>query len=256
MRALTFLFLSLVSVFSFSSAELKLKPKNLTAIAFKNPKVDKKILFIHGTPGSREAFSYYINDKDLREKASMLSVDRIGFGKFHNQAETRLEMHSLSILKTAIYIMGENKIICVGHSYGATICLDLITRHPERFEKAVLIAGGFNPNRKILRWYNHVASSWPLRSLLPKSLINSNKEMIDLKKQLQGLEKKIKLVKTPTLIVHGLKDRIVPHADSVWLHKKLKTSGVEVSLKTYDSAGHFIIWKQQEKIKADLLNLL
>jgi len=233
-----------------------MNPKNLTALAYKNLNVEKSILFIHGTPGSREAFSYYINNKDLRKKANMISVDRIGFGKFHTKAETRLQMHSISILKTATNILGKKKIICVGHSYGATICLDLIARFPQRFEKAVLIAGGFNPNRKILRWYNYIASAWPFRSVLSRFLMNSNKEMFGLKKELVKLEKRFDQITVPVLIIHGSKDRIVPFKDSTWLLKKLEAVGVQASLKIYKSDGHFIIWKQQEEISRDLLNLL
>ena len=226
------------------------------ALAYNNPKAEKSILFIHGTPGSREAFSYYINNKKLRAKASMVSVDRIGFGKIHSKAETSFEAHNVSILKTVKSIFKSEKVICVGHSYGATLCLDLIARFPEKFEQAVLIAGGFNPNRKILKWYNYLAASWPMRLLLPTSFINSNKEMYGLKKELLTLEKRFDKIKASVLIIHGFRDKIVPHEDSIWLLKKLKENDVVASLKTYDSDGHFILWKKQEEITNDLLELL
>jgi pimeloyl-ACP methyl ester carboxylesterase len=255
-RALAIIFIICVSAQAFSTNVKAPKPKNLIALAYKNPKVEKSILFIHGTPGSREAFSYYINDKSLRKKASMISVDRIGFGKIHTKAETSFEGHNISIFKTATNIFGNKKIICVGHSYGATLCLDLIARYPEHFEKAILIAGGANPHRKILRWYNYIAASWPVRALLSKSLMNSNKEMYGLKKELLKLEQKFKKIQASVVIIHGYKDKIVPYKDSTWLLKKLKENNVSASLKTYKSDGHFIIWKQEEKIKDDILKEL
>jgi len=230
--------------------------KNLTALAFKNLSAGQSIVFVHGTPGSSEAFSYYINDKQLRSKSSMISVDRIGFGKDKAPAEQKLAVHSQAVFHTAQNVLGRKKLICVGHSYGATLCLDMIARYAEHFEHAVLIAGAFNPNRKILRWYNHLAAAWPLRSLLSKFLMNSNKEMFGLKKELRVLESKFDKIVTPVTIVHGKKDRIVPYDDAVWLFEKLKEKNKAVNLSTYKKAGHFILWKQQEQIKKELLQLL
>src|SRR5450432_660270 len=38
------------------------------------------IVFVHGTPGSWDAFEQYLGDKDLLQKFRMISIDRPGFG--------------------------------------------------------------------------------------------------------------------------------------------------------------------------------
>src|SRR5687767_4154683 len=38
------------------------------------------LVFIHGTPGSWNAFADYLEDKDLLQKYRLISIDRPGFG--------------------------------------------------------------------------------------------------------------------------------------------------------------------------------
>ena len=38
------------------------------------------IIFVHGSPGSWDAFAQYMKDKDLLRKYRMISIDRPGFG--------------------------------------------------------------------------------------------------------------------------------------------------------------------------------
>ncbi len=51
------------------------------------------ILFIHGSPGSWDAFISYIGDEELGKHARMILVDRIGYGKSSpGEAHSSLEM--------------------------------------------------------------------------------------------------------------------------------------------------------------------
>jgi len=80
--------------------------------------------------------------------------------------------------------------------------------------------------------------------------------MYGLKKELLKLEKQFNNIKVPVFLIHGKKDKIVPYEDSLWLLEKLRSISVEAHLKTYESAGHFIIWKQHEAVVQDLLEQL
>jgi len=149
MKALTLFLFCTVSATSYAKTS-KGTYTSLAAIAFKNPNVEKNIVFVHGTPGSADAFSDFVNSPDLRSKASLMSVDRLGFGKSSNKAETSLDAHTQSILKTLDSSPSHaQKTLCVGHSYGATLCLALAAKFPERFSKVILIAGPFNSNRLV-----------------------------------------------------------------------------------------------------------
>ena len=38
------------------------------------------LIFVHGAPGSWDAFKKYVVDKDIRERARVVSIDRPGYG--------------------------------------------------------------------------------------------------------------------------------------------------------------------------------
>ena len=39
------------------------------------------ILFVHGAPGSWEAYKFFLADTDLRSMAQLISIDRLGYGE-------------------------------------------------------------------------------------------------------------------------------------------------------------------------------
>src|SRR4029078_5120646 len=42
----------------------------------------------------------------------------------------------------------------------------------------------------------------------------------------------------PTLLLHGTVDKYVAHEQAVWMHDRLKAAEVDVSLITFEGAGH------------------
>jgi len=237
-----------ISVFSEQSV--------LPYIEYQNPVLEYGTLFVHGTPGSRSGFERYIEDEDLRKVSSMVSVDRLGFGKTKSSAVTTFKEHSEAIYSTVHPIFKNKKVICVGHSYGGPLCLDLMARYPDLFVKSVVIAGAFNPNRRILRWYNSVAKMWPISAVLSRAFSNSNKEMYGLKAELKSLSEKLPQIKKPILILHGEKDRIVPFADSEWLYEQVKSNNLQNDFNRFQTEGHFIIWKSHDRVKQEIINFL
>ena len=242
--------LLLVSVKTFSSETL------LSYVDYQNPVLEQNIVFVHGTPGSSSAFKTYLEDPDMRKVASMISIDRLGFGKSSKEAVSSFEEHSLAIYETVSQVFKNKKVTCVGHSYGSPLCLDLMARYPDVFTKSVLIAGAFNHERKILRWYNKAARLWPVSAVLSRAFSNSNKEMYKLKEELRALSLKLPQIKNPVLILHGVKDRIVPFADSEWLYEKIKKNNILNDFNRYENDGHFIIWKNHESVKKEILNFI
>ena len=56
----------------------------------------RPVVFIHGTPGSWQAFAEYMADDALASKAYLISVDRPGFGKSgHKQMVTSLKQQAV-----------------------------------------------------------------------------------------------------------------------------------------------------------------
>ncbi len=219
---------------------------------FKNGTNDKNLVFVHGTPGNGEGFKEYLQEKTLRSKYNMVSVDRLGFGKSQKKVELSFDVQNAAIDDVVQKEFANKKVTCVGHSYGGPLCLKLLIDKPEIYEKALVIAGVFNPYRKIVRWYNNLASLWLVKWILPRDLSNSNKEMYNLKRELKKLEQDFSKLKGRVKIIHGVEDKIVPVGDGDWLYDKLK--GKDVERLRVKKAGHFIIWKDFDLIKEELIN--
>jgi len=60
MKALTLFLFCTVSATSYAKTP-ESTPDALAAIAFQNSNVEKNILFVHGTPGSADAFSDFVS---------------------------------------------------------------------------------------------------------------------------------------------------------------------------------------------------
>jgi pimeloyl-ACP methyl ester carboxylesterase len=208
------------------------------------------VLFIHGTPGSAKVFKGYYEDQELQKHYHMIAVDRIGFGESSNEPQTSLEKHADAVLDLLKNKWPSKTFSCVGHSYGAPICLYLFIKSPNKFRDGILIAGVSNPNRKILRWYNHLANTWVVKLFLSKSFENSNDEMKALKSELYILEPLLEGIDKRILIIHGQKDKIVPFSDSH--HLKSKMTNAKLKVLSPENMGHLLIWTEKEYLKEEM----
>jgi pimeloyl-ACP methyl ester carboxylesterase len=71
------------------------------------------VVFVHGSPGSWDAFAEFMIDPDLIRSATLISVDRLGFGKSEpGQAEKSLGPQSIliaRIIETEMKRLGGDK---------------------------------------------------------------------------------------------------------------------------------------------------
>ena len=208
------------------------------------------VLFVHGTPGNAQAFEAYYGEPELQAEYHMVSVDRIGFGKSSKKPETSLVTHAQSVLDLLNSKWPNKVFTCVGHSYGVPVCNYLMVMAAKQFNGGVLIAGVSNPNRKILRWYNHWADTWFVKLFLSRGFENSNKEMKALKVELYKLEPLLEKIDKKILIIHGQKDKIVPFADSH--HLKTKMTNAELKVLSPESMGHLLIWSEKDYLKNEI----
>lgn len=222
------------------------KPPVADYLLSRTKNADRVLVFVHGTPGDRKAFKKYVKDRDLQEKFNMISVDRPGFGKSPFRLETSFQKQIGAISKLVKEKFPNKKATCIGHSYGAPLCLNLMIDKPSDFDEGILIAGPYNPNRRILKWYNYLGSF--LKLIMPRPLFNSNKEMYNLKRELVVLGDKVKTLKKLPTILHGVKDKIVPVKDSDYLVEQLEPMG-KVKYHRWSNIGHFVIWDRFDDVK-------
>jgi pimeloyl-ACP methyl ester carboxylesterase len=211
------------------------------------------ILFVHGSPGAWTAWADYLLDEDLRLKAHMIAVDRLGFGGSDNG------FHEPDLQKQAKIIMGalgkvstqKKNIIVVGHSYGGPVALRIAVDYPDKIAFLLLLAPSIDPDLEENRWYNLIADLSFVRALLPKAVDRSNQEILPLKGELLKMRSLLQSIKNKVSIIQGEKDTLVPAGNASFGKRELISAEVDVHL--LPERGHFIPWEEYALVKKTLL---
>ncbi len=211
------------------------------------------LLFIHGAPGASENFFDYLKDDDLSKRANLISVDRLGYGySDYGNAETSIEKQAESIF-TIIEEHHLNNIVIVGWSFGVPIAAKIAVKHPE-IKYSILVAGAVSPDdekyfgiAKVVRWD---LTKW----MFSKALKVSDKEKMAHADELRMMEGDWKAIKTPITYYHGTKDKIVPYKNMYFMTANVNDSLLKAV--TVKDANHFLMFKNYDLIKTELLTIL
>lgn len=207
---------------------------------------DTVLFFVHGSPGAWDAFEYFVQNKELRSKYLIISVDRPGYGySDFGKKEESLSMQSwvYAPLLKKLHDQGK-KIILVGHSYGGPVVAKMAMDYGNVISGVIFIAASLDPTLEPRYWVQKPAT-WPLiRWMIPKALVVSNEEIIALKPQLAKVEKNYKNIKMPIIFVQGGKDNLV-HPDNRLFAERLMVN-TKVDQMYYPELDHFIPFMQQE----------
>jgi pimeloyl-ACP methyl ester carboxylesterase len=211
------------------------------------------LLFIHGAPGSAGNYFKYLKDRDLNQRANLITLDRLGYGySDYGNAETSIEKQAESMY-AIVNKHKLNNLILVGWSYGVPIAAKMAYKYPE-VKHSVLVAGAISPEdekffgiAKMARWK---LTKW----MVPKSLRIADEEkmthVVELTKMLSDWNK----IKTPITYYHGTKDKLVPYKNMAFISSKVNDSLLKtVTLK---EANHFILFKNYDTIKKEILEVL
>ena len=212
------------------------------------------IYFIHGTPGSWDAFAGYLRDSLLTKKYRLVSIDRPGFG--YSDFGDAVNLKRQSELMRAVFTKLANKrpAYLVGHSLGGPMILKIAVDNPGYFSGLVVLAGSVDPaQEKPEKWRPWIFKT-PFNLLIPGAMRPSNVELWYLKQDLKDLERELPLVNIPVKILHGDKDILVPFANTAFMKEKL-TGSPKVELIVFPGENHFIPWTKFKPIRDLLLQL-
>lgn len=137
-------------------------------------------------------------------------------------------------------IADPEKICMVGWSYGGYAALMSVIEDPEKYQCVVSIAGVTDPKSLGFNALSFVGGRGA------REFIGDDAEV---RKEGSPLER-VKEIKVPALLVHGVRDGNVPLAQSVTFARALERAGGEVELVEYDLAEHSIT---PERYRTDLL---
>ncbi|WP_340065345.1 alpha/beta hydrolase [Ascidiimonas aurantiaca] len=207
------------------------------------------IIFVHGSIGSSTDFSKYMSHKELRQKANLISYDRLGYGPGKNTPVLNSITKEALLLHYIISEFGLKEVSLVGYSYGGPIALAYALQH--KTEKIVLFAPALYSEFEVIPFPIHFYK-WELtRPLVPHIWRSASIEKLNHKTDLQGFEEQWKDLETTTIVIHGNEDMIVPLDNSIKLHNEKKNT----RLITLEGAGHALIWTRFDTIQKEFLEL-
>jgi len=212
------------------------------------------LVFIHGTPGSWDAFAGYLQDKELLQKYRMVSIDRPGFGYSDFGKPLHLSDQSLLLNETVRQIRNGKPIYLVGHSLGGPMIVLMAADNPEYYNGLVIISGSVDAlEEKPEKWRPFLFNT-PLNYLVPGAFRPSNEELWYLKKDLVALKSKFTNITAPVYFIHGSQDTWVPPGN-VDYAKKLLINSPKVEELLIPDGNHFIPWTKYDQIKKVLLEI-
>jgi pimeloyl-ACP methyl ester carboxylesterase len=243
----------------FESSKIEYVDSTFTASSYKihyvesGKKENPTLIFIHGSPGSWDAFKEYLKDSLLLKKYRLISIDRPGFGHSNFGNAQNLDIQSQRISEFIKTIDNKKPLILVGHSLGGPMIVKLAADNPAMYKQLVILSGAVDPNAEKPEKWRKVIKTIPLRYLIPGALRPSNDELWWLKKDLVVMKPSLKNVTCAVTIIHGTKDRLVPYANMAFMQKELVNAKIDtLSIK---NADHFIPWSHYEIIRKALLDL-
>ncbi len=182
----------------------------LSYIAAGDP-AGQRVLFIHGSPGQASEWWPYLDacpDGQYR-----IAVDRPGYGL----SRPTSPFPSIAGQAQAIAPLLKDRTIVVGYSFGGPVALSLAQEFPDRVMGLVLIGTPADPRLEHVQPIQRFAAgSWVSR-LLPRALNSSNRELIRLRDNLNGLLNGMDRVNVPVTLLQGDRDTLVPKSNAGFL---------------------------------------
>ena len=212
------------------------------------------LLFVHGTPGSWDAFASYLRNKELLQHFRIISIDRPGFGYSDFGNAMNLTEQTKIIAAWMDSVNNNKPVVFIGHSMGGPLIIKLAAARPQYTKALIILAGSQDPAVEKPEKWRPVLFKTPLNYLVPGALRPSNEELWYLKKDLVDMKPDYEKITCPVYILHGDKDMLVPYSNVTYTQKMLtKTDSVFVT--TFEKENHFIVWTKEKEIVELLMGL-
>jgi pimeloyl-ACP methyl ester carboxylesterase len=213
------------------------------------------LFFVHGSPGSWDAFKIYMMDTALLHHFRIISVDRPGFGYSDFGDAMHLPRQAAIISKIIEKEKNQLPVHLVGHSIGGPVIVKMAQDHPGAYASLTILAGSISPKDEPKEYWRYLFMYTPLTWLMPGAFKPSNNEIIYFKKDLYGLDTGYAVLQMPVTFIHGDADKFVTVKNVDYGKKKL-ANDPNVKVIIIPGASHFIPWEHFDLVKEHLLTLV
>lgn len=212
------------------------------------------LFFIHGSPGSWDAFKQYLEDSNLLARFRMISIDRPGFGYSNFGHALNLDEQSAIISVVLKSVANGKPVYFIGHSLGGPLCVRLAIDNPGMAKALVLLSAAIDPALEKPEKWRLLLMNNPLQYVAPGAMRPSNYELWYLKADLKKMQQEIQHAQLPyTWMIHGNKDQMVPYDNTLFAKKYFDPAKLKII--TIEGANHFIPWSHYNRIKEVLMQL-
>lgn len=216
---------------------------------------NRLVLFVHGAPGSWDAYMKYLGDTVLMHRAQLISVDRPGYGKSgFGQSVTSIEEQAAMIKPILDANKSGKPAILVGHSLGGPVIARLAMDYPDKVGALIFLAPAIDPDNEKIYAISYPANWKIFRWMVPTVWKVTNDEKLSHVAELQKMIPLWSGIKIPCTYMYGKKDGIVPPVNVEFAKKMLVNAHLQIS--AFDDENHFIPWTKQDSITRVILNYL
>ena len=217
-------------------------------------KKEGSLIFIHGTPGSWDAFISYFVDSTLIANANVLSPDRPGFGKSSYGRPIRSLEEQARLLKPMLEAVPAPRVL-IGHSLGGPIIARMAMDYPELVDGLVMLAPALDPALEPDEDWFRVPMRWPvIGAIAPKIFRISNEELIFLEEELTLMLPLWESIHQPSIVIQGGKDKLVHPGNAAFADSMLVNAPKDIVF--LDEQNHFLPWNESLLIKTKILEML
>ena len=212
------------------------------------------IVFVHGAPGSWDAYKKYMLDTVLLQKARLVAYDRPGYGG--SGAESMIDIsEQADILKHVIEQYRLPHVVVVGHSYGGPIVGNIAARYPHLIDRAVMIAPLNDPENEPIFWFSHIARWKATKWLLPNGVKVAGEEKFSHAAELAKMQDLWSELTVPILHIHGDKDGLAPSLPNIaWSQKHIPADVLR--LEVLAGEGHLVLWQAYYRVSGLILDFI
>jgi pimeloyl-ACP methyl ester carboxylesterase len=210
------------------------------------------LLFLHGSPGSWDASSIYLNDSSLQQYL-LLAPDRPGYGE-SDFGWTLPSLRGQAILVHQLMRQWpERRFVLIGHSYGCSLAQQLAFDYPDEVAAVVHVAPPLDPELEFGIGWRKFFNLGVFRVFTPTAFRVCNEELITLQADLQELLPRWSSLQVPVYLIQGAKDNLVAPEEMDFFRKM---APVEMQHLHPHPGDHFIYWTEKDFVLEVIRNAI
>lgn len=250
-----------------------------------NPEYSKTILFVHGWPLNHNAYEYQLNVLS-RLEYRCVAIDLRGYGKSDRPSSGYFYDTMAKDIFNVIETLKLKDVTLVGHSMGGAISIKYVSNYnSHNVSRLCLIAAAapqwvkdknwqygytgeevdsfieqsYNDRPKFIRsvadlfFYQYTSQpfvDWFCDLCLAASGWSTTQSLMALRDE--SLLNDLGNINIPTLILHGLHDKVCPFEFGQYMNQAIKNS----RLVPLTESGHAAFYEQRDKVNEEIVNFI